>query len=208
MTSYILAAQEGLPVWEEDSDASCIFCKIVAGTTKAFKVWEDELTVAFLDKMPLRRGHVLLIPKLHCPRVSDLPGNIGAALGRALPKVTKALSLGLNNPDLNIVLNQGYAQAVNHAHFHLIPAPLKTPPPTDLLADSLSSVAISSTASNSPHGKKKDAVAAALLRTPADVRANPPSHQEMIEGERSFRLAGMLGDRDAEEISGLIRSQL
>jgi len=83
MTSYILAAQEGLPVWEEDSDTSCIFCKIVAGTTKAFKIWEDETTVAFLgrfyekvlmfhkdlttfplaDKMPLRRGHVLLIPK-------------------------------------------------------------------------------------------------------------------------------------------------
>ena len=32
--------------------------------------------------------------RIHCPRISDLPEDIGAALGRALPKVTKALSLG------------------------------------------------------------------------------------------------------------------
>jgi len=80
--------------------------------------------MAFLDIYPLRTGHTLLIPKVHCARLSDLPADMGAAMGRALPRITKAITEGTGNKDLNVVCNQGYAQDVQHVHWHLIPAPI------------------------------------------------------------------------------------
>ena len=47
------------------TDAECIFCKIVAGEIPCFKVYEDELTIAFMDINPANRGHCLAIPKEH-----------------------------------------------------------------------------------------------------------------------------------------------
>ena len=43
----------------------CIFCKIADGREPAHIVFEDEISVAFLDMRPVYHGHTLLIPKLH-----------------------------------------------------------------------------------------------------------------------------------------------
>ena len=52
MTSYILEAHTDRPLhpeWQQTiGDKHCIFCQIVARKAKAFIVWEDELTIAFL----------------------------------------------------------------------------------------------------------------------------------------------------------------
>lgn len=90
----------------------------------------------------------------------------------------------------------------SQAHFHLIPAPLPAPPPD------LSSLSLSlSTPTLKPKSKSKKSNGVSE-RTPADLRANPPSHQEMLDGERAFRLPGMLGDKEGEEVKGLIRGKL
>ena len=57
----------------------CIFCKIIAGRIPASKVYEDDRFLAFLDIRPVNRGHVLLIPKVHAERLTDLPDDILAA---------------------------------------------------------------------------------------------------------------------------------
>lgn len=44
--------------------------------------------------MPLRRGHILVIPKHHEKRLSELPVNIAEATGAAVSKVARALTLG------------------------------------------------------------------------------------------------------------------
>ena len=46
------------------------------------------------DVQPTRRGHVILVPKVHVQLLSELPEKHAAALGEALVKVTKAISLG------------------------------------------------------------------------------------------------------------------
>ncbi|KAL1950174.1 hypothetical protein VTO73DRAFT_5297 [Trametes versicolor] len=73
--------------------------------------------------MPLRAGHALVIPKVHIPRVSELPDEFAAECGKAVSRVARAIATAVENTALNVVCNQEYAQAVNHVHYHIIPAP-------------------------------------------------------------------------------------
>ena len=52
---------------------SCIFCKIIAGDLPAYKVYEDEKFLAFLDIRPLTKGNSLVITKEHYRWVYDVP---------------------------------------------------------------------------------------------------------------------------------------
>ncbi|KLO05932.1 HIT-like protein [Schizopora paradoxa] len=124
MTSQILSShinRDISPQWK--SDSSCPFCRIISGDSPAFKVYETENVIAVLDILPLRPGHTLIIPKIHCKHVSELPDELAGAVGQAVSKVAKALTQALDNDGLNVVCNQEYAQAVPHVHYHVIPAP-------------------------------------------------------------------------------------
>ena len=50
----------------------CIFCQIIAGVLPSYKVFEDEQTIAFLDIHPVNHGHILVLPKLHFSRMSEM----------------------------------------------------------------------------------------------------------------------------------------
>ncbi|KDQ62201.1 hypothetical protein JAAARDRAFT_30102 [Jaapia argillacea MUCL 33604] len=124
MTSFIIDQHKGRtphPSWEDHPE--CPFCRIIRGDGDAFRVYENDKVVAFLDILPLRQGHTLVVPKTHCPRLSELPADLAAALGEAITKVAHALTKAMNNTALNVVCNQEYAQAVPHVHYHIIPAP-------------------------------------------------------------------------------------
>ncbi|MDQ3526854.1 MAG: HIT family protein, partial [Actinomycetota bacterium] len=43
----------------------CAFCAIVAGEAEAEVVLDDPDVVAFLDRRPVFKGHVLLVPRAH-----------------------------------------------------------------------------------------------------------------------------------------------
>jgi histidine triad (HIT) family protein len=101
--------------------APCIFCEIIAGRAPAYKVYEDDRTIAFLDLFPLTRGHLLVVPKRHAPRLTDLhDGEFGDYL-RAVSRVCERINR--LSTDYNIGLNQGAkaGQIVFHLHFHVIP---------------------------------------------------------------------------------------
>ncbi|KAL1742032.1 HIT-like domain-containing protein [Schizophyllum fasciatum] len=135
MTSFIIKAhlnrrihpdwlKDGAQVKMLDDDsATCTFCRIVRGELPARKVFENEHVVAFLDIMPIRKGHTLVVPKVHFMRLSDLPEEYAGALGAAVSRVCNALVQALDHTALNVVCNQEYAQAVPHVHYHIIPAP-------------------------------------------------------------------------------------
>lgn len=102
---------------------NCLFCKIINGEIPSTKVYEDEHVFAFMDIMPLSKGHTLLIPKQHCKDLFEMPEEVAGNLYKAAPKVANAIKNAFNPIGLNTVNNNGAAagQTVFHFHLHLIP---------------------------------------------------------------------------------------
>lgn len=103
--------------------SDCLFCKIVAGEIPSIKVYEDEHVLAFMDIMPLTKGHTLLIPKTHCQDLFEMPEDVAANLYKVAPKIANALKTSFNPVGMNTVNNNGAAagQSVFHYHLHFIP---------------------------------------------------------------------------------------
>ncbi len=99
----------------------CVFCDITAHRSPGYIVFEDATTMAFLDIFPFTRGHLLVVPKRHGARLTDLPFADQTALVRTLDEVCRRAERLA--PDYNIALNAGAAagQIVFHVHFHVIP---------------------------------------------------------------------------------------
>jgi histidine triad (HIT) family protein len=104
-----------------DGSGSCIFCEIVAGRAPAYRVFEDEATLAFLDLFPFTRGHLLVIPKRHGARITEYSESEHAAVIRTLEEMCRRSER--LTPDYNVALNAGAnaGQIVFHLHFHVIP---------------------------------------------------------------------------------------
>lgn len=105
-----------------------IFGKILSGAIPCHKVYEDEQVFAFLDINPLSTGHTLVIPKEPARTLDALSDESAAALGRALPRICRAVMAVTGAKDYNVLENNGTAahQAVAHVHFHIIPKPSPT----------------------------------------------------------------------------------
>ena len=102
-----------------------IFGKILSGAIPCHKVYEDEHVLAFLDINPLSTGHTLVVPKEPAPTLDALSDESAAALGRALPRICRAVIAVTGVKDYNVLENNGASahQAVPHVHFHIIPKP-------------------------------------------------------------------------------------
>lgn len=105
--------------------ADTIFGKILRGEIPCHKVYEDDLVLSFLDVMPLSKGHTLVIPKEPAATLDALSDESAAAIGRALPRICRAVMKVTGTSAYNILQNNGVDahQAVFHVHFHIIPKP-------------------------------------------------------------------------------------
>ena len=100
-----------------------IFSKIIRGEIPCYKVYEDDQVLAFLDISPLSAGHTLVIPKEPAATVDALSDEASAAIGRVLPRISRAVLAATGAKSFNILQNNGAPahQAVFHVHFHIIP---------------------------------------------------------------------------------------
>ncbi len=105
------------------TDPDCIFCKIVAGEIPCFKIYEDAVSLAFMDINPFNEGHALAIPKAHCADVFGAPDEAVAAAAKTAAKVARAVNQVLAPDGLNLIQANGPAagQTVFHLHFHIFP---------------------------------------------------------------------------------------
>ena len=101
----------------------CIFCAIAAGEIPSFKVYEDELVLAYLDINPVSKGHALVIPKKHSAGLLDTDDETLATVVARVKKVAAHLKEKLGCDGFNVVQNNGEAagQTVRHVHFHIVP---------------------------------------------------------------------------------------
>ena len=105
------------------SSDDCIFCKIIAGEASAYRVYEDEHTLAFMDVFPATDGHVLVVPKRHAENIFELEPEEVAAVARRAQTIAKAIRKVWAPDGLTVSQANGAAagQTVGHYHVHLIP---------------------------------------------------------------------------------------
>lgn len=105
------------------SEVVCIFCEIVRGSQPASIVWEDDLTVAFIDLRQFHAGHTLVVPRKHVPDIRELDYTTGAALMASVARIARAMTAAFPNQGLSLWHSVGEAadQEVPHAHVHVHP---------------------------------------------------------------------------------------
>ncbi len=102
---------------------NCIFCAIAAGEIPSFKVYEDDLVLAYLDINPFSEGHTLVIPKEHYTGLLDTPTEKLQEIIARVQKIAAHIKTALPCDGFNILQNNGEAagQTVPHLHFHIVP---------------------------------------------------------------------------------------
>lgn len=103
--------------------SNCIFCQIVAGNAPAYRIFEDEEYLAFLDIFPAVPGHTLVIPKRHSADIHSLSSAEYGELASRAKIVADLLREKLAPDGMTIFQMNREAgwQSVFHAHFHLLP---------------------------------------------------------------------------------------
>jgi histidine triad (HIT) family protein len=99
----------------------CTFCKIVRGEIPAAVVFEDDISLAFLDRRPLFSGHCLLIPRTHIETFADLPANLVGPFFADAQLVSRAVEKATGAEGIFIGINNRVSQSVPHLHVHIVP---------------------------------------------------------------------------------------
>lgn len=96
-----------------------IFSKIIQGEIPSYKIAEDENYFAFLDIMPVIKGHALVIPKVEVDYIYDIEDDTLAGMHLFAKKVASAIHKATECQRISVLV-AGFE--VPHAHIHLIPS--------------------------------------------------------------------------------------
>ena len=112
--------------------AECIFCRIASRELPSRIVHEDPEIVAFEDIHPQAPVHVLVIPRRHIARLTDLTSRDGSLVGRLVAVAGEiAAARGIDSRGYRVVVNcnDDGGQTVDHLHLHLLGGrPMRWPP--------------------------------------------------------------------------------
>lgn len=95
-----------------------IFSRIIAGEIPCYKIAENEKFLAFLDVMPVAKGHALVIPKTEVDYIFDLDETQTAELHLFAREVAKKMKRVVPCVKIGMAV---VGLEVPHAHIHLIP---------------------------------------------------------------------------------------
>jgi histidine triad (HIT) family protein len=101
--------------------ADCLFCGIVAGTVPAFRVYDGEDGVGFLDIRPVFKGHVLIAPRPHVVTLPDLPAGLLPGYFALVQRIAAAVPEALEAQGTFVAINNIVSQSVPHLHTHVVP---------------------------------------------------------------------------------------
>jgi histidine triad (HIT) family protein len=101
--------------------ANCAFCKIIRKDVESHSVFEDDVSLVFLDHRPLFPGHCLLVPKEHYATLNDLPQLLIGRLFANAQLLARAIEQGLWAEGTFVAVNNRVSQSVPHLHIHVVP---------------------------------------------------------------------------------------
>jgi histidine triad (HIT) family protein len=104
-------------------DSNNVFAKILRSEIPAFKVFEDDSALAFMDAMPQSAGHTLVIPKVAARNFLDIEPAALATLIKTTQRVAKGVQRAFKPDGMRIIqFNEAAGgQTVFHIHFHIVP---------------------------------------------------------------------------------------
>lgn len=111
--------------------SDCLFCKIIAGSIPANRIYENEFCIGFPDINPQAPTHLLIVPKVHIASLAKADGQHAQLVGHL---VAAAAEIARNEKlarGYRIVVNTGEegGQTVQHLHLHLLGGrPMLWPP--------------------------------------------------------------------------------
>jgi len=103
------------------ANPSCLFCSVVSGELAVRVVFEDDISIAFLDHRPVFPGHCLLIPKQHFATLADLPADLIGPFFKNVQLLANAVESGMMADGNFLAMNNKVSQSVPHLHVHLVP---------------------------------------------------------------------------------------
>lgn len=101
--------------------SDCVFCSIVAGELVAHTVLDDSRVVAFLDRRPVFKGHVLVVPRVHVATLTDLAVEEVGPFFERVQIIAGGVQRGLGADGTFVALNNVVSQSVPHLHVHVVP---------------------------------------------------------------------------------------
>jgi histidine triad (HIT) family protein len=99
----------------------CQFCRIVAGEVTANVIFEDAISIAFLDYRPLFPGHCLLVTKQHYQTLLDLPQQLIGPLFSNVQLLAATVQRVMEADGSFVAINNIVSQSVPHFHVHIVP---------------------------------------------------------------------------------------
>ena len=103
------------------SDSPCGFCDIVDGTVPVRSVLRDEIAVAFLDRSPVFKGHVLVVPRRHVVTLGDLDRGLVGPFFERVQRISAVMPAALGCDGSFVAINNVVSQSVAHLHVHIVP---------------------------------------------------------------------------------------
>jgi histidine triad (HIT) family protein len=100
---------------------NCLFCGIISAEVSATVVFQDDISLAFLDHRPLFPGHCLLVPKDHFETLSDLPAELVGPFFKNVQLLARAVEVALEAEGSFVAMNNRISQSVPHFHVHVVP---------------------------------------------------------------------------------------
>lgn len=99
----------------------CLFCKIIDKQINSEIIYEDDICIAFKDINPKSRVHLLIVPRKHIPKVSDMEEGDEKMMGHLI-KVAKELAEKNECKGYQLLFNVGKeaGQIIFHVHLHLM----------------------------------------------------------------------------------------
>ena len=95
-----------------------IFTKIINKELPCYKIAENNNFIAFLDIVPLKKGHTLVVPKIQVDYIYDLPDKVLSDLFIFSKKIAKKIESVIDCKRVGVAV---IGLEVPHAHVHLVP---------------------------------------------------------------------------------------